>query len=100
MRNLMFCAVHHDGYAAHQSGNLEEAESLYRRILAADARDFDALHMLRIVHLQRGQIEQAEHLVRTALSIHPSVVQCLQDYGNILYALAGMKMRPRASGAP
>jgi len=77
--------------AAHQSGKLDEAESLYRRILAADARNFDALHMLGMVHFQHGQIEQAEQLVRTALSIRPSIVQCLQNYGNILYCLGRYK---------
>jgi len=73
--------------AAHQRGALEEAESLYRHILAVDNRDFDALHMLGVVCAQRGQFEQAEQLLRTALSIDPSIAQCLQNYGNVLYHL-------------
>jgi hypothetical protein len=32
--------------AAHRSGNLTDAKSLYRKILATDKGDFDALHSL------------------------------------------------------
>jgi protein O-GlcNAc transferase len=86
--------------AAHQRGNVAEAESLYRRILAADNRDFDALHMLGIICAQRGQFEQAEQLLRTALSIDASIAQCLQNYGNILYHLGRDGMRLKATSAP
>jgi protein O-GlcNAc transferase len=52
--------------AAHRNGNLTEAETLYRRVLAANARDFDALHMPGIVFAQRGQFVEAEKFLRAA----------------------------------
>jgi protein O-GlcNAc transferase len=73
--------------AAHRSGNLAEAEALYRRVLAADDRDFDALHMLGIVCAQRGQFEEAERFLRSAATVDPTVVPCLHNLGNVLSRL-------------
>ena len=70
--------------AAHRSGNLAEAETLYRRVLAANSRDFDALHMLGIVCAQRGQFEEAEKSLRAANAVDASVPPCLHNHGNVL----------------
>jgi protein O-GlcNAc transferase len=69
--------------AAHRSGNLDAAETLYRGVLAANRRDFDALHMLGIICAQRGNFGEAEKLLRDALSVDGSVAQCLHNYGNV-----------------
>ena len=42
------------GVQAQKSGKPAEAEAIYRRILATDARNFDALHMLGIVCSEQG----------------------------------------------
>ena len=60
---------------------------LYRRVLAANDHDFDALHMLGIIFAQRGQFEEAEQMLRAALSIDPAVAQCLHNYGSVLSRL-------------
>lgn len=73
--------------AAHRAGKLDEAEALYRQIIARNARDFDALHMLGILCAQRQQYDEAERLLRTALSIDKSMPQCLHNYGNVLSKL-------------
>ncbi len=70
--------------AAHRNGNLAEAETLYRRVLAANSRDFDALHMLGIVCAQRGQFAEAEKLLRAANAVDPGVPPCLHNHGNVL----------------
>jgi FkbM family methyltransferase len=72
---------------AHRGGNLAEAETFYRQALAADERDFDALHMLGIVHAQRGHFEEAERLLRSAIAIDPAVPPCLHNHGNMLSRL-------------
>ena len=41
-----------DGFRAHQAGDLDKAERLYRDILNADGKNFDALYLLGYVHLQ------------------------------------------------
>ena len=74
--------------AAHGAGDLDQAEHLYRRILAADARDFDALHMLGIVFAQRQQFEEAERLIGSAMMVDRKVAPCLHHYGNVLSMLA------------
>jgi tetratricopeptide (TPR) repeat protein/SAM-dependent methyltransferase len=70
--------------AAHQTGNLAQAESLYRRILAADDRDFDALHMLGVLYAQREQNDEAESKLRAALAIDPRFPPCHHNYGKVI----------------
>jgi hypothetical protein len=41
-------------FAAHQAGNAGEAELLYKLVLQADPRQFDALYMLAIIEAQLG----------------------------------------------
>ena len=70
--------------ALHQRGNLDDAEAIYQKVLDADARNFDALHMLGIIHAQRGSFEKAEKFLRKALSVDSRVSQCFHNYGTIL----------------
>lgn len=53
--------------AAHGKGRLGEAEARYREAVALDPKNFDALHMLGVIHLQRGQAEEASRLFMAAL---------------------------------
>jgi protein O-GlcNAc transferase len=73
--------------AAHQRGTFTEAETLYRRILVANARDFDALHMLGILCAQGGRFEEAARHLRAALAIDPKFPPCQHNYGNVLAKL-------------
>ena len=41
--------------AAHRAGHLDDAERIYRRILAAAPGQFDALHLLGVVAVKRFQ---------------------------------------------
>ena len=73
--------------AAHRAGNLDQAEQLCRQALAQDPRDFDALHILGVLHAQRQQYDEAEKLLRAALAVDPGVPPCLHNYGNVLSRL-------------
>jgi predicted O-linked N-acetylglucosamine transferase (SPINDLY family) len=73
--------------AAHQKGNIAEAESLYRRILADDSRDFDALHMLGVLCAQRRQMQEAELHLRAALSVDGRFPPAIHNYGKVLAEL-------------
>ena len=57
--------------AVHQAGNLSKAEQLYRRILKAHPKHFDALHLLGVIHAQRGRFPEAVRLMDRALKIRP-----------------------------
>ncbi len=73
--------------AAHQAGNLTEAERLYNLVLAGDKKQFDALHMLAILHAQRGNFDSATRLFRDASQIKPDHAPCHYNHGNVLIEL-------------
>lgn len=57
--------------AQHRRGALAEAAALYRRVLAQDPRDFDALHMLGVVAAQGGAHGEAIALLSSAVAERP-----------------------------
>ena len=71
----------------HRSGNLPEAERLYRQALSADPRDFTAHHLLGILRAQQGQSEDALAEVGTALAIRPNDPDALLNHASILKTL-------------
>ena len=45
----------------HQRNHLDEAESIYRKILEQVPDNVDALHFLGVIHHQRHEDETAQH---------------------------------------
>lgn len=68
----------------HMAGRLGEAEPLYRRILAADPRHADALHLLGVMAFQLGRSEQAAAMIREAIAINGEVANYHSNLGNAL----------------
>ena len=64
-------ALNEEAIALHRSGQLVEAERLYRRVLAADPRDFTALHFLGVIQAQQGRMEDALCFIEAALNQMP-----------------------------
>jgi tetratricopeptide (TPR) repeat protein len=54
-------------WAAFASGRTSDAELSCRLALGTDKRNFDALHLMGLIELQRGRLDAAEQLVRQAL---------------------------------
>ncbi len=71
----------------HQAGRLAEAESLYGRILAAEPRHFDALHLLGVIEAQRGRFAAAERWFGQALQIDPRSMVAACNHANMLREL-------------
>ena len=69
--------------AAHQAGNIPQAEFLYKLVLQADKKQFDALHMLAIIEGQRGNFVAALSRIKEALRIRPKSVEALINLGRI-----------------
>jgi tetratricopeptide (TPR) repeat protein len=67
--------------AAHQSGNAGEAEFLYKLVLQADPKQFDAMHMLAIIEAQRGNFAGSLRGINKALRIRPNSVDALINLG-------------------
>jgi len=61
-----------EGLAHHRAGRLLEAETIYRQILAQDARNADALHLLGLIAHQAGKHDDAAQLIGSAIAINPT----------------------------
>jgi protein O-GlcNAc transferase len=73
--------------ALHRSGQLDEAERLYRQVLAADPRDFTAQHLLGVIHAQQGRNEQALSEIEAALALKPDDADAHLNRANVLKVL-------------
>jgi protein O-GlcNAc transferase len=81
--------------AFHQAGRLMEAEPLYRKVLQAQPSHFDSLHLLGVIHYQRGEHAEALRQIDAALKVNPHVAAAhnnrggaLKDLGRLEEALA------------
>ncbi|HTB17304.1 MAG TPA: tetratricopeptide repeat protein [Bryobacteraceae bacterium] len=72
----------------HQAGQLAEAEAIYRKILAIDARHADSLHLLGMIEQQRGAGDAAVEMIRKAIAINPNEAAYHSNLGTILQAQA------------
>ena len=63
--------------AAHQTGNIAQAEVLYKLVLQADKKQFDALHMLGVIEGQRGNFAAGLRRLNDALRIKPNSADAL-----------------------
>ena len=61
------------GLSAHNSGNLKEAERLYRAILRAILTHPDANHNLGLIAVSAKNFEAALSLFKAALNANPKI---------------------------
>jgi protein O-GlcNAc transferase len=73
----------HDAVHHHRSGNLAEAERIYRAILAEQPDESDANHLLGLILAGRGQYGESEILIRRAIGIRETPEYYL-SLGNVL----------------
>jgi protein O-GlcNAc transferase len=73
--------------AMHRSGNLGEAEVLYRRVLETEPRHADALTLLGTIQAQLRNFDEAERLLGTSLGINPRQFQAHYNRGIVLEEL-------------
>jgi protein O-GlcNAc transferase len=69
--------------AAHQAGNIAQAEFLYKMVLQADKKQFEALHMLGLIEAQRGNFAAGLIRIRDALRVRPNAPEALINLGRI-----------------
>jgi protein O-GlcNAc transferase len=77
--------------ASHRAGRIAEAEAGYRRILAAQPDHFDSLHLLGVVHHQRGDHVEAVRLIDAALQLNPNSASAHSNRGSALQALGDLE---------
>jgi tetratricopeptide (TPR) repeat protein len=73
--------------ALHQEGQLDEAERLYKSILAASPDHFEALHYFGLLEAQRDHHEAADQLMRRSLEINTGVAVAFANHARVLNAL-------------
>jgi tetratricopeptide (TPR) repeat protein len=70
----------------HRAGRLQLAEALYRKFLQKSPGNLDALHMLGVVALARGDADQAIQLIGKVLAVVPNSAEAHSNLGNALRA--------------
>ncbi|UZJ42182.1 tetratricopeptide repeat protein [Prosthecochloris sp. SCSIO W1101] len=73
-------------FALYKQGRLGDAEHLYREILASDADNVNALHLLATLLAQKMQFVEAVELLGKAAGIAPDNPLIFNNYGNALSA--------------
>lgn len=69
----------------HRQQRLDEAEGLYRRLLATHPDDVDLLHFLGVLQSQRGDLANAEASIRAAVARSPGYIDAQNNLGNVLF---------------
>ncbi len=67
----------------HQAGRLEEADTLYKRILTAEPRHADSLHLRGVILHGAGQLDTARQLIRQAILIKSDAPAYYSNLANI-----------------
>jgi protein O-GlcNAc transferase len=80
-----------DGVQLHLSGRLDEAEAVYRRILATQAGNPDALHLLGVIAYQRKRYDEAVDLIDRAIAFGKRVPDYRNNLGNVFLAQGKLK---------
>jgi Tfp pilus assembly protein PilF len=75
------------GVEAHQAGRLDDAEAIYRRVLAKAPKNADALHLAGVVAHQSGRHARAADLIGKAIALNDAVAQYHANRGHALMAL-------------
>jgi tetratricopeptide (TPR) repeat protein len=73
--------------AHHQHRQLNEAEALYRQVLAVQPGNFDALHLCGVLLHQRGQAAEALKFIARALKTNSRSAAAHSNYGIVLAVL-------------
>ncbi|HUB26195.1 MAG TPA: tetratricopeptide repeat protein [Tepidisphaeraceae bacterium] len=82
-----------DAVSNHRAGRLAEADRLYRRVLALEPNNADALHLLGVVAYQSGHTRIAVDLISRAIGINPASATY---HANLAQALVGAAEPDRA----
>lgn len=68
----------------HRAGHLDDAERIYRELLARGVRDANVLHFLGMLTYQRGRADEALALMRESLAMDAAMPDWHSNLGNVL----------------
>lgn len=84
MTNL---SLHEQALYLHSKGHLDDAELLYKKILAHEPNNSQALHYLGMLLIAKNKVEEAEEHLTASLRIDPKNVAYINNYLGILMSL-------------
>ena len=86
------------GFQHHKAGRLQQAEQIYRQVIAQDKGNAEANHLLGIIACQRGRYETGVQLIRKAVAAsprhsgaHKSLGKALKELGQLDDAAASLR---------
>src|SRR5271166_5960672 len=71
----------------HRAGRLQDAEGIYRQIVAAQPDHFNAVHLLGALAFQVGSLEESQDLLQRAMRLNPAAAEPYYHFGCVLQAL-------------
>lgn len=84
VRNAGATALFEQAIAAHRSGNVAQARSLYERVLGITPNDADALNNLAVLLTADREPERALSLLRRAVAVAPANAGAWNNMGSVL----------------
>jgi predicted O-linked N-acetylglucosamine transferase (SPINDLY family) len=75
------------GFALHKQGKLNEARSVYEKVLSINPKHFDMLNMYGIAQAQLGNFKAAADLISRAIAINPNHASFYNNRGGTLLKL-------------
>jgi tetratricopeptide (TPR) repeat protein len=98
------------GFRHHQQGRLDEAARLYQSVLVQQPGDPDALHLLGVVALQKGDYRRAAEQIGEAIArnagsaiYHANLAEALRSLGQLDRAAdccrTALRLQPRSAEA-
>ena len=79
------------GFGLHQQGKLDGAQFQYEKVLKADPKNFDALHLLGVIAHQRQNHAAAIELLDRAIQQNPRSALAHLNRGNTLKEMGNLK---------
>ncbi|MFY9287776.1 MAG: tetratricopeptide repeat protein [Alphaproteobacteria bacterium] len=68
----------------HQQGDLNQAEQIYKEVLAIEPNEPNALHLLGVVAWKRGDLPAAHSHIQKAIQLHPTVAAYHSNLAGVL----------------
>ena len=80
-------------YHLQETGHLDQAASLCQKVLGVQQENADALHLLGILHYQRGEFARAVELMSRAVALQPNAANFHCNLGEAYRSLGQFERR-------
>ena len=69
----------------HNRNQLDDAKAIYKKIIVHDKNNSDAYHLISLIYLVEGKLDEARNSIIKAIELQPDISVYHSNYGNILY---------------